>query len=105
MLVEGRENMKPWMGRAMVAALILGGLSRVSVPASAGDSMALPGTQERDARRQEWMRAKWEQLMAQARAQQDHMDRWHQTRSKQPRAQKRTVSAGKTNQIAADLNR
>lgn len=96
--------MKPWIGRLLVATLIVGGLTCLSVPVMAGDSTAPLTVQEREARRQEWLRLKWEQLMAQARAQQDRIRRWQDARVRQLRAERKGATARHQQRIAAQLD-
>lgn len=97
--------MKPWIGRIVVTALIVCGLSSVSVPVMAGETSPLQSAQEREARRQEWLQAKWAKLMVQAKAQQERINRWQETRSRHMRAERKAASAAKkTQRIAAQLD-
>lgn len=96
--------MKPWIGRLLIATLIVGGLTCLSVPVMAGDSTAPLTVQEREARRQEWLRLKWERLMAQAKAQQDTIRRWQDARIRQMRAHRHAVAARHQQRLAAQLD-
>jgi hypothetical protein len=97
--------MKPWIGRIVVTALIVCGLSSVSVPVMAGETSPLKSAQEREARRQEWLQARWAKAMVQAKAQQERINRWQNARVRHIREERKAAFAAKKIQrIAAQLD-
>ena len=95
--------MRLWIGIVLFAVFTVCGLGFQSVPAQAGDRETPLNVDKKDARRQEWMRIKWEKLIARARAQQQQINRWHDARLKHLKTVKRKVVTEKKRQIAAEL--
>ncbi len=97
--------MKGLTGILVIATLITCGPMYLSVPVMAGEVASLTRTQDAEARRNEWIRLKWEKMMAQARAQHDQLERWRRAKLQRfhARAKKRVLP--KQSRIAAELSR